>query len=118
MPKSSDAARWLDPDKRNLVVFLHGIRAEIGEGGNWKKTSLNAAATHLQSLGAPAEGGIKSGDSVRTQWTAVRAACLFMMRKLMSWLFTAQEGVSGRAGHHQCIWSHLRRDEWRQHHHR
>ncbi|KAK7441568.1 hypothetical protein VKT23_016560 [Stygiomarasmius scandens] len=66
------AASWSDSDKKVLVTYLHGCRAQLGEGGNWTKTTLNNAVVHLAANTTPERGGPKTLGAIRTQWSALK----------------------------------------------
>ncbi|KAF9017266.1 hypothetical protein BDZ89DRAFT_1140815 [Hymenopellis radicata] len=65
-------ASWDDDDRRVLVDFLHGRKAEIGEGGNWTPTTLTAAESHMAATTTPAAGGPKTSGAIKTQWNSLK----------------------------------------------
>jgi hypothetical protein len=73
MAPSAESADWIaDPgDKPALVDFFYSIRGRLGQGGDWDRTALNEAASHMASRGAPKKGGPKTADSIKSQWTSV-----------------------------------------------
>ena len=65
------SARWLDPDKAELVTYIYSRKSQLGDGGNLVKLLANGAATHFAELGAPTKGGPKTAKACQTQWKAV-----------------------------------------------
>jgi hypothetical protein len=67
--KSSPKAQWNEQEVTALLEYLNGHKAEAGDGGSFKMSTLNAAATHIQQH--LTQGPVKTGRMCKTKWTAV-----------------------------------------------
>jgi hypothetical protein len=72
MPQSTSSpkAQWNEQEVTALLEYLHGHKAEAGDGGSFKMSTLNGAATHIQQH--LTQGPVKTGKMCKTKWTAVR----------------------------------------------
>jgi hypothetical protein len=62
---------WTAAEETVLVDFLYENRSEAGDGGNFKKTTLQRAATELANR-LPNTSNPKDVKSVQNKWSAVR----------------------------------------------
>ena len=66
---SAERAQWNDQEVTALVDYLHEHRAEAGDGGSFKGSTFNAAATQLVPF--LTSGPKKTGTMCKTKWLSV-----------------------------------------------
>jgi hypothetical protein len=109
MSARNPVAKWSESDKEQFVRFLYqNCCFEIGDGGNWTKTTLKAAIAHLATLGTPAEGAPKTEGACRTQWNSLKkiqkGICGVLNGEIGSGLtYTDQDGFDIGA-HNDHVW--------------
>ena len=69
LPKN-DKAQWNDTEVSALIDYLYEHRSEVGDAGNFKSATLNAAANYI----GPhlTQGPAKTGKMCGTKWSSVR----------------------------------------------
>jgi hypothetical protein len=66
----SERAVWKGKETTELLIFLKAKNSEITDGGQFKKSTFNAAATHIRPY--LEAGPIKTGGMCKTKWGTVR----------------------------------------------
>jgi hypothetical protein len=69
-----DTARWNVDETNQFVQYLVDHKSEGGDGGNFKSTTLRAAADHIAAYRTA--GVVKEVKHMQIKWTAVSDQCL------------------------------------------
>ncbi|KAJ6597878.1 hypothetical protein B0H10DRAFT_2196857 [Mycena sp. CBHHK59/15] len=91
-----------DPgDKIALVAFFASIKDQIGQGGSWDQTALEAAAKHMVTRGPPMKGAPKNANSIKGVWAGMKKihdALVQVIQKrypgASGWTYDQQAGFS------------------------
>jgi hypothetical protein len=65
----SEKAHWNTQEEAALIDYLLQHKAEAGDGGNFKSSGYNAAATHIAPL--LTQGPVKTGKMCKMKWALV-----------------------------------------------
>jgi len=66
---SEGKAHWTTADEEELIQFLVDNKSAAGDGGNFKKVTWMAAATHMKKV--TTKGGVKTADGCKNKWNRV-----------------------------------------------
>ncbi|KAI6040130.1 hypothetical protein EDC04DRAFT_2602663 [Pisolithus marmoratus] len=69
MKSSQPRASWRPEEVATLIHFLHEHRSEVGDGGNFKKSTYVAAAAHINKT-HPTAGQLKTQDAMKNKWSS------------------------------------------------
>lgn len=67
--QQQEKAYWNEDEIRNLIDYLYQQRSAVGEGGNFRMATYNAAAEHISSYHS--QGPRKTGKMCKTKWVSV-----------------------------------------------
>lgn len=67
-------ALWTSAEEMAFVVFLHENKSEAGDGGNFKKPTLQRASQHIAPLCT--NGHVKDFKSCQNKWAAVSTSVI------------------------------------------
>ncbi|KAI5991978.1 hypothetical protein EDC04DRAFT_2613770 [Pisolithus marmoratus] len=94
MKSSQPRESWRPEEVETLIHFLHEHQSEVGDGGNFKKSTYAAAAAHINKTHLTA-GQLKTQDAVKNKWSSYVQKTYFEIKSYQGCTGAHWDGVKG-----------------------